>query len=405
MNLLLLGLLYHPSVQETVARNSRDGLQNQINNYQWAIIQGIQQNLQPGERLSVLNSLPVGVFPTHYRKLILPFCQYSDEFREIGCINLPWVKQSMRAAFARKEIERWVKASPNNRTILLYTLYLPYMQAIAAVKRRHPDVKATVIITDLPNELGIASGRKGLLKKLEYRRGNQSLSLSKQFDGFVLLTKPMASALDIVTRPQLILEGLISEAPAVSEITFATPADRRPAVLYTGTLNRELGIGELLSAFQHLTEAQLWLCGRGDMENEIKAAAKACDHIHYFGFLPQQQALALQAKADALINPRTAQGLFTRYSFPSKTLEYMRSGKPVLCCKLEGIPDEYDDYLLYIEPQNAEGIVSAIRALLHASIETRDAMGERARAFVMEQKNSKAQCAKLVGFLRALQNP
>ena len=104
----------------------------------------------------------------------------------------------------------------------------------------------------------------------------------------------------------------------------------------------------------------------------------------------------------ALINPRTAQGVFTRYSFPSKTLEYMRSGKPVLCCKLEGIPDEYDPYLRYIQPQTAQGIRDAVRALLTQPDTERTAAGELARDFVLREKNAKAQCANLLTFMRGL---
>ena len=346
MNILFLSLLYHPDAIDAVARRSRDGLQNQINSYQWAFIEGLRQNMGEGETLSVLNSLPVGVFPTHYRHVLLRSSTHADHFRELGCINLPWFKQRMRAKSARREMERWIAASPENRTILLYTLYLPYMQAVEAVKRRHPDVKASVIVTDLPNELGIASGRTGLMKRIEHARGLRSIALCRPFDGFVLLTRPMGEALDIQNRLQIVIEGLVSAAPQGLE-EVQPSEDVRPAVLYTGTLNRELGIHELLEAFRGMPEVQLWLCGRGDMESEIRQTAAECENIRYFGFVPQQTALAMQSKANALINPRTSQGVFTRYSFPSKTLEYMRSGKPVLCCKLEGIPKEYDAYLCY----------------------------------------------------------
>lgn len=59
--------------------------------------------------------------------------------------------------------------------VLLYTMYLPYLQAVERVRRRYPDLKACVIVTDLPNELGLASGRKGLLRQIEYKRGRRSM--------------------------------------------------------------------------------------------------------------------------------------------------------------------------------------------------------------------------------------
>ncbi|MDD3213745.1 MAG: glycosyltransferase [Eubacteriales bacterium] len=399
MNVLFLTLLYHPEDEQNVSRLSRVGMQNQINTYQWAFIDGIKQNFAEGETLSILNSLPVGVFPLQYRKALLKGKIHSDGIRELGCVNLPYCKQRGRAWRAEREIERWVSRSADNRTLLLYTQYLPYVQAVLAVKRRHPDVKATVIVTDLPNELGLSSGRKGLMKRIEHAMGERSLTLCRKLDGFVLLTAPMAEALALDEQYWTVIEGLVQENPLQPD-DIEAPADARPAVLYTGTLNRELGIGELLEAFRGIDEAQLWLCGRGDMQAEAQKAADEYDNIHYFGFVPQKTAMALQANAAALINPRTAEGEFTRYSFPSKTMEYLRSGKPVLCCKLEGIPDEYDAYLRYISPQNALGIQAAVKALLALPAQEQAAIGERGRAFVLQEKSSRAQGEKLVRFLR-----
>jgi len=399
MNILFLTLLYHPDDIDATLASSRDGLQNQINSFQWALIDGLKSNLSTGETLTVVNSLPVGVFPTHYRKWVLPSRSHGIHFHEIGCVNLPWFKQRMRAKQAEAELERWYAMSPDNRTLILYSLYLPYMQAVKAMKRRHPDLKSSVIVTDLPNDLGISSGRRGLLRRIEYARGKRSMELSRQFDGFVFLTAPMAEALGVQDRPSMVLESLVSAETAVAK-TVDLPSDSRPSVLYTGTLNRELGIGELLQAFQGMKDIQLWLCGRGDMESEIQQAATDFENIRFFGFVPQTNALALQANADALINPRTSQGAFTRYSFPSKTLEYMRSGKPVLCCKLEGIPEEYDQFLRYIEPQNVKGIQLAVQKVLALPKQEREAIGLRARTFAITQKNSIAQCSRLVSFLR-----
>ena len=173
-------------------------------------------------------------------------------------------------------------------------------------------------------------------------------------------------------------------------------------MLYTGTLHRELGIAELLTAFQALEGVQLWLCGRGDMVPEVEQAVKKSNNIHYFGFVAQEIALALQTHACALINPRTAQGTFTRYSFPSKTLEYMRSGKPVLCCKLEGIPDEHDAYLRYIDPQTPEGIRAAVLALFALPKQEQADIGVRSRHFALEHKNNKVQALRVLSFLNQL---
>lgn len=402
MNILLMSLLYPNDQMDEVARYAKDKLQNQINSYQRAFEQGIRQNLKAGERLDILNSLPVGIFPLQYKKLVLHGGMHDDNtIQQLGCINLPWLKQRMRACAAGKALLNWAQASTENRTVLVYTQYLPYMQAVAKVKKRFPDLKTAVIVTDLPKELGLPSGRKGLLKALEYRMGDESLRLCREMDGFVLLTAPMAEALCISKKPFEVIEGLIlSDLP---NLPTATPTQTaQPIVLYSGTLERALGIDDLLEAFACMPEYDLWICGRGGMEQEVKTAAEKHSNIRYFGFLPQKEALALQAQASALVNPRRPDATFTRYSFPSKTLEYMRSGKPVLCCRLDGIPRDYDPYLCYMKGEGAESICQAVHELMALPPEQRTQLGSDAREYVIAQKNPRVQCERLLSLLRRM---
>lgn len=400
MNVLLMSLMYPEDQLEEVTQNARDKLQNQINSYQRAFVQGIRENLQEGENLDILNCLPVGIWPLQYKQLILLSGMHDNgAIRQLGCINLPWFKQQMRMRAAVKALEAWVRESTENRTVLLYTQYLPYMQAVAKVKEKHPDLKAAVIVTDLPNDLGLPSGRTGLMKKIEYLRGDKSVELCRRMDGFVLLTGPMAEALGVQDYPSVVIEGLILNAE--NNLQQEMQEEESPVVLYTGTLERGLGIGEMLEAFEQMPQVQLWICGHGGMKAEVEAAAQRCANIRYFGFIPQKEALALQARASALINPRQPSGVFTRYSFPSKTLEYMRSGKPVLCCRLEGIPADYEPYLCWME-NGADGIRTAVQQLMSLSLQERQQMGQRSSEYVREHKNPRVQCKRLVALLRGL---
>lgn len=403
MNVLMLTLLYPDDQLKEAQANAKDKIQNQINSYQRAFEKGIRKNLKAGEKLSIINSLPVGIYPLQYKKLILKSGLHDNgTIEQLGCINLPWLKQQMRTLAAAKAIHRWTKQSPENRTLLVYTQYLPYLKAILHVKKKVQDLKAAVIVTDLPNEYGLPSGRTGILKKLEERMGRNSLELCAKMDGFVLLTEPMAEVIGVQNKPYTVIEGLILEKALASvDESVPFPETSKPVVLYTGTLEPGLGIQEMLDACKEMPGAELWICGQGSMKETVESAASSHENIRYFGFVPQKEALALQARADALINPRQAGELFTRYSFPSKTLEYMRSGKPVLCCRLEGIPADYDSYLCYMD-SGKEGIVRAIEQLMSLSPDQRRKMGESARSFVLSHKNPDVQCAKVLELLRRL---
>lgn len=400
MNVLMMTLLYPEDDMEEALRNVRDKMQYQINNYQRAFEQGIRGHLRPGETLTLLNSLPVGIFPFQYRKLFLRGGERDHQtIRALSCVNLPWIKQRMRYKQAVRQLQKWLLEAPDNRTVLIYTQYLPYMKAVTKVKKRFPDLKAALIVTDLPKEWGLASGRTGLLKRLEDRFADQSLALCQSMDGYVLLTEPMAEVLRIESKPYIVLEGLILEK---AEYPKTAREQERFSVLYTGTLEPELGMEDLLEAFERMPEAELWICGQGSMGERVRSCAEKHENIRYLGFVAQKEALALQARASALINPRQPNGMYTKYSFPSKTLEYLRSGKPVLCYRLEGIPHDYDPYLCYIEQPGSEGICQAVRKVMALSSEERSKIGERGRAYIMAQKNPHVQCERLMTLLRRL---
>ena len=80
----------------------------------------------------------------------------------------------------------------------------------------------------------------------------------------------------------------------------------------------------------------------------------------------------------------------------------MRSGKPVLCYRLEGIPEDYDPYLCYIDGRGAEGIQAAVRAMMSRTPQERAKLGEAARTYVMTHKTPAVQGKRLCDFLRSL---
>ena len=401
MNVLFLSLLYPRDQMEEIRQNARDKIQNQIDVYQHAYLSGIRLSLAPEEKLSVLNGLPVGIFPLQYRKLLLKDGLHEGgTVRNLFTLNVPVLKQFTRRMSCQRALRRWLKASPDNRKVLLYTQYLPYMRAIRRARKSFPDLKAAVIVTDLPNEYGLSTGRRGILKAMERRMGERSLELMGEMDGFVLLTEPMAEVIPVGEKPTLVMEGLcLHTAGEAEEITLP---EEESAVLYTGTLEEELGILSMLEAFSAMPQYQLWICGTGSMKDTARRFADEYPNIHYFGLVSREEAVSMQRRAAALINPRPATGLFTRYSFPSKTMEYLASGRPVLCCRLAGIPREYDAYLNDLGDGSPRAIQSAVTALLQKSPEERHAMGARGRAFVLTQKNERVQGQRLVEFLRGL---
>ena len=78
----------------------------------------------------------------------------------------------------------------------------------------------------------------------------------------------------------------------------------------------------LVQAFENVkgNNIELWICGSGDSEAAIREAASRDSRIKFFGLVDSQTALKMQRQATILVNPRTSEGEYTKYSFPSKTI-------------------------------------------------------------------------------------
>lgn len=65
-------------------------------------------------------------------------------------------------------------------------------------------------------------------------------------------------------------------------------------------------------------DVELWICGSGDSKEAINEATRIDSRIKFFGLVDSETALEMQHKATILVNPRTSEGEYTKYSFPSK---------------------------------------------------------------------------------------
>ena len=70
-----------------------------------------------------------------------------------------------------------------------------------------------------------------------------------------------------------------------------------------------------------------------------------------------------------LVNPRPDNEEYTRYSFPSKNIEYLLTGKPVVAYLLSGMPEVYQDFMCTIDHEKsaAPAIAQAIGCALEQS--------------------------------------
>lgn len=392
--ILFLGPLYPTDRENEINKNSAINSSNAPNVFQWNLISGLHEIV---DNLQVINVLPVGTWKNAYRKLILDDKSWTCggvNGCEIGCINFPILKQWMRSQKTKKLLK---ETADVNTEIIIYSAYMPFLRAIYRLPKA---IKVTAIITDLPEFYDLGNTSK-LIKALRTYQNRLIYKYLNRIDRFVILTDQMHDALHIGDRPYVRIEGICDfEQQNVS----ADNIDKK-AILYSGTLHYQYGIKNLLEAFESIEskDIELWICGSGEAEKEIEELAKKDKRIKFFGFCTKDEVAKIRAKAAILVNPRTNEGEYTKYSFPSKTMEYMASGKPVVMYKLDGIPDEYDEYLNYA-PVSSPACLGLKKAIVDV-IEDYDlslVKARMARKFVVENKNYMAQAEKLLQLISGI---
>ncbi len=248
------------------------------------------------------------------------------------------------------------------------------------------------IVTDLPDMLGGGAFSK---KMANY--------VIRHCSGYVLLTEAMNDYLNQDGKPHVILEGH-------SDITMEekNPSLERKHVprvcLYAGGVSRQYGLPNLVEGFQKagLENAQLHIYGPGDYVEELKALALKDPRIYYGGMLLSAQVVEKEMEATLLVNPRPTGERFVQYSFPSKTMEYMSTGTPVLTTVLPGMPREYYPYVYLLEDESGDGIADKLRQVLAQSDEALFQKGMEARRFVLECKNNVLQAKKILQMLETM---
>lgn len=216
------------------------------------------------------------------------------------------------------------------------------------------------------------------------------------FTHYVFLTEQMNGEMNISCKPYIVMEGLCDHA--MSEQNFSKNSKR--TILYAGTLMEKYGIKTLVEAFIRvsLPNTQLIIYGDGPYAIRLKEFEKEYD-IHYKGLAPTEIVVEEEKKATLLVNPRPTHEEYTKFSFPSKNMEYMATGTPLLTTRLPGIPKEYEPYVFFFDGETIDSFSCKLREILSLPLEQLQAKGQIARKFVLENKNNIAQARRIIELL------
>lgn len=405
MNVLFLGGVFDKEMENEIFEKTKGIVHYAANKLQWNLIDGLIEvdNL----KLEILSAPFISTFPkdyldihykgkkTYYKDII--DCNY------ISFNNIWGYRNISRKNILKKSIKDYAKKRVENKVIIVYSPHTPFLQAAVFAKKIDPSIHICLIVPDLPQFMNLNEKRSLIYEKLKKIDINIFEKNLKLVDSFVLLTEQMRYLLSIEDRPYVIIEGVVNK----ENISDENPIDHLQStdsmnVVYTGTLNKKFGVVNLVKAFHNTTiqNVQLKICGRGDSEEIIREYASIDKRIIFLGQISNTEAVELQKKATILVNPRQNNEDFTKYSFPSKNMEYLLTGRPVIAYKLDGIPDEYEDYFYYVEGDSIDKLTKKIEEVLLIEENTRYENGIRARDFVLQEKNNVSASKKIIEMIQ-----
>ena len=246
------------------------------------------------------------------------------------------------------------------------------------------------IVTDLPDMLG----GSGFSKKM-------ANYVIRHCTDYVLLTEAMNDYLNPQGKPYVVLEGHADITMREKQPALEKKAKER-ICFYAGGVSRQYGLAHLVEGFQKadLPNTKLHIYGPGDYVKELRTIAEQDDRIYYGGMLLNHEIVEKELEAALLVNPRPTHEEYVKYSFPSKTMEYMASGTPVLTTRLPGMPEAYYPHVFFIEEESADGVAEALGRVMALSDEALFQKGMGAREFVLQERNNVVQARKILEMLK-----
>ena len=371
----------------------------QAQKYHHLLLEGLRSVTE--DRITVISSYPVAKSSTRVYKTDSE-TEGGTDYYYPGFVNLPflrqiclWINTILLALRHTKEKDSIIICDILNRSIF-------YSAKWVRVLRK---TKIVGIVTDVP---GLTSGARAKLlpwwkRAIKSAAVNVSKSSVKTCDAYLLLTEAMNEIVNPKQKPYIVIEGHsdISMKDRDNKLENKT-VDK--TIMYAGGTHKEFGIALLVDAFLEINNPEwtLHIYGDGNYQNELRKISSEHRNVIYHGMKPNAEIVDAQIRSWLMVNPRITNAEYVKYSFPSKTLECMASGTPLLTTRLAGMPKEYYPFVYLFDEESFDGFKRVLNDVFSISAEDLHEKGLRAKDFALNQKNNVKQAEAFYSFIKRL---
>ncbi len=374
--------------------------------YQENMLVGLIEN---GVKIRVINGRRINSYP-NYPAIIV--CKSRYIFREnilgsnIGFFNLPIISSITKYFSYVLELRRNIEKDKRN-LIIVYNSELASCLAALSIRLFYKHCVICNAVGDISGKYGIIH-KNGLKNKIIAQLNIICDSLGRKCDCFIFVTKAMAEALNIGEKPFCVIEALYEVKGRIEKLSTDIELENKheKMVFYSGSLDREYGIAHLLDSFCIIKDKsiKLYIAGLGNAENMVRNYEKKDSRINYLGYISPGEVSKYQAIATVLINPRLPDENYVRFSFPSKTVEYLAAGKPYISHRLPCNPPEYDSYIQYADGTTDVDLANKIQEICDLSEAERTIIGLKGREFIIKYKSPQVQMQKMIKMIDTIKH-
>lgn len=401
MNLLYVSTLCSENEFTEIYKSAKIKLSQQMQKYNILLAKGFQKSHEV--KIEALSSRPI-TKSTHSKFFWKGKTETEDNitYRYLPFINYPIMRTLFVGLGSFITTFKWCFRNRRNEGAVLcdvLNMGVSYTALVAGKIMRKPVIG---IVTDVPGYFPIDEANRSLKRKI---LNAISIKIIQSCDMYVFLTQAMNNVVNHKNKPYCIIEGQVDANMAHTANDLNNKYNQK-VCLYAGTVNISNGIDILVQAYikAEVPNSELHIYGSGELVKNLLELQKTNNNIKIYGSVLNNIVVARELNASLLVNPRPTHREFAKYSFPSKNMEYMVSGTPVLTTKIPGMSKEYHDYVYLIEEESVEGLKNALKINLSKSREELHKKGLEARKYVLEKKNNIVQAKKILDMINFNKN-
>jgi glycosyltransferase involved in cell wall biosynthesis len=347
-------------------------------------------------RPEVRSYIPVPSFPRSRTLLAVPRCVPLDNgltLRSLAHLNVGALKILTLGISSAWAVLRWgLRNRGRKRIVMTYNLNAPPAFFVAPVCRLL-GIDFVPFVGDIyvPGEVVSNSW----LRQMEFHMQKRAVAMA---DGLVVCNKAIAE--DFAPgRGHVLIEGGVPESFARS--FRASSEGGGFHIVFAGQLTDLNGVQLLLDAIEMVDDPDLrvTVLGAGPMAPDVRRDALTDQRIDFRGLVPHQEVLDVYKSADLLLNLRSTEYETHKYVFPSKVVECLATGVPLLSTRTGHIEEEFGDFVFLLDDETPKALVRAIEFISRLDPGARANFGRAAQQYVLRHKTWEAHVSKLSEYL------